>query len=734
MKHLLICREYPPVPDPAGGIGTYARNIARLLAESGEIVHVIGQRWAGAPAAREELCEGRLIIHRIQLEPEASLLPGDREARLLFATRFPPQAFGWRASLLAESLVEDEGIDLIEAQEWEAPLYYFQLRRALGLGPARQPPCIVHLHSPTEFIVHHNDWNPDRPDYLISMRMETYSIAAADGWLCPSHFLAKSAESHYGLEPGGVQVIPLPLGGTTPIPRPAETWRDGSILYVGRMEPRKGVLEWIAGAVRVADRRPDITFEFVGSDLPYSHRQTVQGRAMDLIPPEHRSRFVFHGEKPKAELSGFLAGARIAVVPSRWENFPNTCVEAMGSGLPVLATRQGGMAEMVKDGDTGWLTEQADPAQLAATLERALATRPEQLAAMGNRASVAIGQMCEDGAVVEAHLEYRRAVVQRGATRSMKVPGTVAPRRPPEGSSSGAAIIVERALGGTRLGECLGALGAQTTPPKVVLVSGHLEPGHRELLDGIPLIPFEPDAGDNGLAYAVEAGGKGNPVSAYIFLDDTAVPEPGLVRAYLHTLERSPDTGVVTSWGSMPDTAAIGPCPTFPFQLLANEAGTAVAIRRTALEGAGALAGDLPSDYAIWAAINAIMAEGWSAVTFPAPLLERARPDPTRPPGHWRRWTRVLERTPAQLERHATRLLLLLDSERERLLSRMSIVPREHTRSANAIFHLPWPQRKAVLREVIRRPGRAAWRIIWLTKHAIYRQTRRLIGWPKAKP
>jgi hypothetical protein len=94
----------------------------------------------------------------------------------------------------------------------------------------------------------------------------------------------------------------------------------------------------------------------------------------------------------------------------------------------------------------------------------------------------------------------------------------------------------------------------------------------------------------------------------------------------------------------------------------------------------------------------------------------------------------VLERTPAQLERHATRLLLLLDSERERLLTGINVVPREHTGSAKTIFHLPWPQRKAVFREIMRRPGRAAWRTIWLTKHAIYRQTRRLFGWPKAKP
>jgi hypothetical protein len=138
-------------------------------------------------------------------------------------------------------------------------------------------------------------------------------------------------------------------------------------------------------------------------------------------------------------------------------------------------------------------------------------------------------------------------------------------------------------------------------------------------------------------------------------------------------------------------------------------------------------------EYAIWESVNGIMADGWSAVAYPGILLERSSDGTTRTPGHWRHWTRVLKRSPAELQQHGTRLLLLLDSERERLQSGMNIIPREHTTSPKAILQLPPPQRRAALREILRQPGRAAWRIIWLTKHAIYRQTRRFIGWPRVK-
>lgn len=46
MKHLIVSREFPPVP--SGGIGSYTEQLSRLLAESGETVHAIGQLWAGA--------------------------------------------------------------------------------------------------------------------------------------------------------------------------------------------------------------------------------------------------------------------------------------------------------------------------------------------------------------------------------------------------------------------------------------------------------------------------------------------------------------------------------------------------------------------------------------------------------------------------------------------------------------------------------------------------------------
>ena len=236
LKHLLICREFPPSPIRGGGIGSYAHNIARLLAESGETVHVIGQLWENEPKRIEEQCDGRLIIHRVPMDDWDSFLlrnpmPDYRETEVrgLSQSLYPHQAFSWQASLAAETLIEQEGIDLVEAQEWEAPLYYIQLRRALGLGPQKCPPCIVHLHSPIEPIARHNDWTIYEPYFLTAKRFEDYTIAAADALLCPSHFLARQVEARYGLSESSVQVIPYPLSEIPLLKRDKQCWEEGSI-------------------------------------------------------------------------------------------------------------------------------------------------------------------------------------------------------------------------------------------------------------------------------------------------------------------------------------------------------------------------------------------------------------------------------------------------------------------------------------------------------------------------
>ena len=284
-----------------------------------------------------------------------------------------------------------------------------------------------------------------------------------------------------------------------------------------------------------------------------------QETARRLIPPGLASRFLFHGEQPQSALAGFFARARFAVVPSRWENFPNTCVEAMGSGLPVLATRQGGMAEMIVDGESGWLVDRPDPDALAAALERALDSPPAQLEAMGTRAAEAIGRLCADEAVTRAHREFREQVVHQAPRRSIRIPaGRVEHPDLSEAGRGGLAVILRHHGPANQLEPCLRRLQEQTIPPRFVATLDATE--------------------DPANAASEAARNAGARPLGFLFLEESPLPEPGLIEACLRTLERCPEVGIVSSWRAGPDPAVL-------LELRSRDGGTTPVRRRAGRDG-----------------------------------------------------------------------------------------------------------------------------------------------------
>lgn len=614
LRHLIVSREFPPAAYPPGGIGTYTGNIARLLATAGETVHVIGERWSGAPLEREVLCEGRLVIHRVGLEEPRTprggrMASSETELRLLGASGFPAQRFSWQAALLAERLIEQEHIDVIEGQDWEAPLYYLLLRRALGLGPARLPPCLVHVHSPTEFIYRHNEWAAGRPQYAPMVRLEEYCIGAADALLCPSRYLADQAAARYAIPAGRIRVIPYPTGDFPFIPRGAAAWNGGGIIYIGRLEPRKGLIEFVEAAVDVAQSNPSARFDFVGDDVRYRGSLSVRRYMETRIPGGLRERFRFHGVQHRAQLPRLLAKARAAVIPSRWENFPNTCIEAMCSGLPVIASPNGGMAELLEDGVTGWLAPSQAPDGLAIALRRALATAPQDCEAMGRAAALAIQGRCGNEVTTPRHVGLRVEVAQGGATRSVRLPDRLdrARRSPPpiEMKRRGLGVVVD-ALENERFEVALRSLQTQSVLPTAVMVLNHPTAGNSS--------PTET------LSRAVRSLIQDHGVAAVALVPGTASLTPEFIAVCGTALERDAELGLVSGWLDDGGGGFLRPCPMFPYQWIEDDVGAVAVVRAEAFLQAGGLRSSLPVSYARWDLHNAVLACGWKAVSFPAVL------------------------------------------------------------------------------------------------------------------
>lgn len=141
-------------------------------------------------------------------------------------------------------------------------------------------------------------------------------------------------------------------------------------LYIGRLTPEKGVDVLIKALAR---SRSDVRMRVVGG-----------GPMADSVAVASGMEYL--GFLPLAEIWGQLATASYMVVPSVWyEGFPRTIVEAFASGVPVIASRLGSLAEVVTDGRTGLLFNPGDDEDLAAKLAWA-DSHPQEMIRMGQAA------------------------------------------------------------------------------------------------------------------------------------------------------------------------------------------------------------------------------------------------------------------------------------------------------------------------------------------------------------
>jgi glycosyltransferase involved in cell wall biosynthesis len=191
----------------------------------------------------------------------------------------------------------------------------------------------------------------------------------------------------YGVPAGRVDML-LPAT-TTPAaaPRRPAGARAGAVGVVGRLVPEKGVDVFLQAVSLVTSVIPSARFVVIG-DGPL--RAPLEDRAEALGLAGAVTFTGFRSDAPH-----LIAGLDVLVVPSRSDGSPLVVCEAMAAGVPVVASRVGGLPDLVTHGDSGLLVRPEDPEDLARTLvsllmdpaaARALGLRGRQLAQMRSHA------------------------------------------------------------------------------------------------------------------------------------------------------------------------------------------------------------------------------------------------------------------------------------------------------------------------------------------------------------
>jgi glycosyltransferase involved in cell wall biosynthesis len=172
----------------------------------------------------------------------------------------------------------------------------------------------------------------------------------------PSAYLRDLARG-WGVEAGRITLLPNP---TPPLPdlRPREELREElgftgpTLAFAGRLTAQKSLDVGIEAARRA------------GVDL------VIAGDGPDRASLEQLGYGRFLGPLPRRAVLDLFRAADASMLSSAWENFPHTVVEALAVGTPVIATRTGGVTEVLRDGVNGLVVEPGDPGLLAGAITR----------------------------------------------------------------------------------------------------------------------------------------------------------------------------------------------------------------------------------------------------------------------------------------------------------------------------------------------------------------------------
>jgi glycosyltransferase involved in cell wall biosynthesis len=331
------------LPEGLGGVERVVHEVGIRLAGMGHQVHVLTLTSSGSVTYPRTAVDGDgLIVHRL---PAVDLMP-----ILHFQARLPVGAIPRMASIVRS--IRPDIINLHNILFFSSPVTAL-LRAVLAHG------------TPMVTTMHLGGMDDLKGAVGLGVRLWERTVAriplgSSRRVICVSRAVARHAVQ-LGVSPDKLDVIPngVDLSRFTPSPEDASdrTNHHFTIIFIGRMVFNKGPQYLVDAAPLVLAAIPNARFLMVGDGV---ERPRLERRVHQL-GIDHAFRFTggIH------DVSPLLRASDVCVRPSLSEGMPLTVLEALASGIPVVATPVGGTPELVLEGATGVLTPVGDVKSLA---------------------------------------------------------------------------------------------------------------------------------------------------------------------------------------------------------------------------------------------------------------------------------------------------------------------------------------------------------------------------------
>ena len=341
-----------------GGMNVYVRDLSREFSRRGIAVDVYTRSQNPAAPRVTELAEYGRVFH-IKAGPEE---PYDKN-----------KIYGHLDEFVANVAAYRQSYDIIYSHYWLSGLAAGGLRRLWGI------PMVQMFHTLAE-MKNRVAQSPAERDSEQRLNCEGEIMRFSDRVIAATPLEKSQMGWAYGAPTDRIDVVPpgVDLERFKPMNQAEAKARLGlplhhrPILFVGRIQPLKGIDTLIKALALVKQREPaiaqNICLSIIGGDpnpdsqLEQAEFERLKTLSADLDMGE---LITFLGAKDQDSLVYYYSAAEMVVMPSHYESFGMVALEAMACGTPVIASNVGGLSFNIEDGFNGYLVPGRDPQALA---------------------------------------------------------------------------------------------------------------------------------------------------------------------------------------------------------------------------------------------------------------------------------------------------------------------------------------------------------------------------------
>jgi len=418
MRVALISSEFAGLPG-SGGIGTYFDHLARGLARAGCEVEVFTSGRVGALPERKGVVfhhlgnasppdfavfAGLAFRNRHREKPFDVLECGELKAEGVWAARWAKDV-AFVVRLHSPSVILNRYLDFPLTHWAYLKKIFFQLTVSLGARRRGLPMSPLYLE-PFAFA-----WNQDAD---LEERAMTHS---ADLVLVMNQEMQEFASGCWCIKPKEVKIVPnpyIPLAESL-----GNSLEEKVIGFIGRLEPRKGVVELAKALCEVLPDFPDWKVKIAGSSTKSCISGTDPAAVVKKILVRFGNQIEFQDRIEPSDVPHWLASVGLCVFPSIWETFSYVTLEAAQAGMAIIGTRTGAVPEILDNGRAGLIVPPGDVKALAETLRKLMADH-ELRRELGAAAKKRFEERFHPDRVMGEILEVYREAMERAKNRLCK--------------------------------------------------------------------------------------------------------------------------------------------------------------------------------------------------------------------------------------------------------------------------------------------------------------------------